>query len=145
MSQLSKALTGTGVALITPFTAKGDIDFPALKKVVENIIKGKCEYIVVLGTTGESAVLTSEEKKKIIKEVKALNKNRITLVLGIGGNNTAEVINDLKNYDLKGYSAILSVSPYYNKESISIMLQLPMLLLFLFYYITYQAEHPVIF
>lgn len=115
--QLSKALRGTGVALITPFTAKGEVDFKGLKKVTENIINNKCEYIVALGTTGESAVLTSDEKKKIIKEVVAINKKRVLLVLGVGGNNTAEVVHDLKNYDVKGYSAILSVSPYYNKPT----------------------------
>lgn len=115
--QLSKALRGTGVALITPFTAKGEVDYKALKKVVDNIITSKCEYIVVLGTTGESAVLTADEKKKVIKEVVSINNKRVLLVLGVGGNNTVEVVHDLKSYDLKGYSAILSVSPYYNKPT----------------------------
>lgn len=117
MSQLTKSLRGTGVALITPFTSKGEVDFAALKNITENIIKNKCEYIVVLGTTGESATLTKEEKFQIIDEVRRINKNRIPLVLGIGGNNTAEVIHDLNSYDTKGYAAILSVSPYYNKPS----------------------------
>jgi 4-hydroxy-tetrahydrodipicolinate synthase len=117
MSQLNKALRGTGVALITPFTAKGAIDFPALKKVTENIIRGKCEYIVVLGTTGESAVLSADEKNQIIIEVKKLSAGRVPLVLGVGGNNTTQVVDELKTLNTAGYSAILSVSPYYNKPT----------------------------
>jgi 4-hydroxy-tetrahydrodipicolinate synthase len=109
--------TGTGVAIVTPFTTKGEVDFPALTKLVEHIIKGRVEYIVVLGTTGETATLSKDEKKLVIAHIiKATNK-RIPLVMGIGGNNTAELVEQLKKDDLSDFDAILSVSPYYNKPS----------------------------
>ncbi len=109
--------TGTGVAIVTPFTTKGDIDFPALTKLVEHLIKGRVEYIVVLGTTGETATLSKEEKQQVIAHIIKATKKRIPLVLGVGGNNTAEIVMQLKNDDLSGFDAILSVSPYYNKPS----------------------------
>lgn len=109
--------TGTGVAIVTPFTNKGDVDYPALTKLVEHLIKGRVEYIVVLGTTGESATLSKDEKKKVIEHVVKVNKKRLPLVLGVGGNNTAEIVETLKKDDLSAFSAILSVSPYYNKPS----------------------------
>jgi len=116
---LSKSFnfTGTGVAIITPFTGKGEVDFPALTKLVEHLIKGRVEYIVVLGTTGETATLSKEEKELVIKHIIKINKKRIPLVLGVGGNNTAEIVQQLKKDDLSGFEAILSVSPYYNKPS----------------------------
>jgi 4-hydroxy-tetrahydrodipicolinate synthase len=109
--------TGTGVAIVTPFTTKGDIDFPALTKLVEHLIKGRVEYIVVLGTTGETATLSKEEKQQVIAHIIKATKKRIPLVLGLGGNNTAELVIQLKKDDLSGFDAILSVSPYYNKPS----------------------------
>lgn len=109
--------TGTGVAIVTPFTTKGAVDFPALTKLVEHIIKGRVEYMVVLGTTGESATLSKEEKQKVVEHIVKVNKKRLPLVLGVGGNNTAEIIETLKKDDLSAFSAILSVSPYYNKPS----------------------------
>lgn len=109
--------TGTGVAIITPFTAKGAVDFPALSKLVEHLIKGRVEYIVVMGTTGESATLSKEEKQKVVEHIIKVTKKRLPLVLGVGGNNTAEIIETLKKDDLSAFSAILSVSPYYNKPS----------------------------
>ena len=109
--------TGTGVAIVTPFTTKGDIDFPALTKLVEHLIKGRVEYIVVLGTTGETATLSQEEKQQVIAHIIKATKKRIPLVLGVGGNNTAELVIQLKKDDLSGFDAILSVSPYYNKPS----------------------------
>ncbi len=109
--------TGTGVAIVTPFTNKGAVDLLALTKLVEHLIKGRVEYIVVLGTTGETATLSKEEKKQVIAHIIKTTKNRIPLVLGVGGNNTAELVEQLKNDDLTGFSAILSVSPYYNKPS----------------------------
>ncbi|MEP7265652.1 MAG: 4-hydroxy-tetrahydrodipicolinate synthase, partial [Bacteroidota bacterium] len=117
MSQHTKTFRGTGVALVTPFTSNGAVDFPALKKIVEYIIKNKCEYIVVLGTTGESATLTADEKKQVIEFVSSVNKKRIPLMLGVGGNDTQELVHQLKKYSFKGYDAILSVSPYYNKPT----------------------------
>ena len=109
--------TGTGVAIVTPFTTKGDIDFSALTKLVEHLIKGRVEYIVVLGTTGETATLSKDEKKLVIAHIIKATKKRIPLVLGIGGNNTAELVEQLKKDDLSDFDAILSVSPYYNKPS----------------------------
>lgn len=109
--------TGTGVAIVTPFTNKGEVDYPALTKLTEHLIKGKVEYIVVLGTTGETATLSKEEKQQVIMHIVKTNKKRIPLVLGIGGNNTAELVDQLKKEDLSDFSAILSVSPYYNKPS----------------------------
>lgn len=109
--------TGTGVAIVTPFTTKGDIDFPALTKLVEHLIKGRVEYIVVLGTTGETATLSKEEKQQVIAHIIKATKKRIPLVLGVGGNNTAEIVMQLKKDNLSGFDAILSVSPYYNKPS----------------------------
>ena len=89
--------TGTGVAIVTPFTTKGDIDFPALTKLVEHLIKGRVEYIVVLGTTGETATLSKEEKQQVIAHIIKATKKRIPLVLGVGGNNTAELVMQLKS------------------------------------------------
>lgn len=108
---------GTGVAIVTPFTEKGDVDYPALTKLVEHLIKGKVEYIVVLGTTGESVTLSKDEKQNVINHIVKVNKKRLPLVLGVGGNNTAEICESLKKSDLSAFSAILSVSPYYNKPS----------------------------
>lgn len=108
---------GTGVAIVTPFTPSGEVDYNALTKLVEHLIKGKVEYLVVLGTTGETATLTSEEKDKVVAHVIKVTKKRVPLVLGVGGNNTMELVKKLKTADLSAFSAILSVSPYYNKPS----------------------------
>ncbi len=108
---------GTGVAIVTPFTQTGEVDYKALTKLVEHLIKGKVEYLVVLGTTGETATLTPEEKEKVVAHVITTTKKRIPLVLGVGGNNTMELVKKLKTTDLSAFSAILSVSPYYNKPS----------------------------
>lgn len=109
--------TGTGVAIVTPFTTKGAVDFPSLTKLVEHIIKGRVEYIVVLGTTGETATLSKEEKQQVNAHIVKTTKKRVPLVLGVGGNNTAELVEQLKKDDLSAFDAILSVSPYYNKPS----------------------------
>jgi 4-hydroxy-tetrahydrodipicolinate synthase len=114
---IHKLLKGTGVAIITPFTKSGKVDFAGLTNVVDHIIKGKCEYIVVLGTTGETATLSVSEKMEVVAHIIKENKKRVPLVLGIGGNNTQEVIEIIKQNDLKDFAAILSVSPYYNKPS----------------------------
>jgi 4-hydroxy-tetrahydrodipicolinate synthase len=110
-------LRGTGVAIVTPFTKDGEIDFKDLASLIKHLIKGKVEYLVVLGTTGESVVLTKEEKKQVVDFVIKLTNGKIPLVLGIGGNNTAEVIDTIKHTSFENISAILSVSPYYNKPS----------------------------
>jgi len=111
------SFSGTGVAIVTPFQQNGAIDFSALEKLVEHQITGGINYIVVLGTTGEGSTLSKEEKKQIFSAVNQFTKGRISLVAGIGGNDTQGVIDSFSSYDLTGYSAILSVSPYYNKPN----------------------------
>jgi 4-hydroxy-tetrahydrodipicolinate synthase len=108
---------GTGVAIVTPFLENGDIDQQSLEKLINHLINGKVDYLVVLGTTGENATLDKAEKQQVFSLVNQFNKNRVKLVAGIGGNNTRAIANDFLSYDLTGYSAILSVSPYYNKPS----------------------------
>lgn len=112
-----KKLTGTGVALVTPFDENGKIDFKGLKKLLDHTAKGGVDYYVVMGTTGESATLNKNEKATVLEFVKKNNAKKLPIVYGIGGNNTAEVIAELQATNLKGVSAILSVSPYYNKPS----------------------------
>lgn len=110
-------MKGTGVALVTPFNSDFTIDFDALAKLVEHCINGGLEYLVVLGTTGEGPTLTKEEKKQVFAFVAKQVAGRIPLVAGIGGNDTMEVIETMKSFDANGYTAILSVSPYYNKPN----------------------------
>lgn len=117
MNQLIKKLTGTGVAIVTPFHKNGSVDFKSLSRLVEHIIKGKCEYLVPLGTTGESVTLNMNEKKAVVDCVLETNANRLPVVLGLGGNNTQEILEKIRQSDFEGISAILSVSPYYNKPS----------------------------
>ncbi len=108
---------GTGVALVTPFRKDKSVDFEALERIVNYNIEGGVEYLVVLGTTGESVVLTSDEKSQVITCITKVNNKRLPMVLGVGGNNTADVVAQLKTSDLSNFDAILSVSPYYNKPS----------------------------
>ncbi|TAL63124.1 MAG: 4-hydroxy-tetrahydrodipicolinate synthase [Bacteroidetes bacterium] len=108
---------GTGVALVTPFDKNGNVDFHSLENVINHVIKGGVEYVVSLGTTGETPALTSDEKVAVVKHtIKTANK-RVPVVAGIGGNSTQEVINTIKKFDFKGVDAVLSVSPYYNKPN----------------------------
>ncbi len=111
-----KKLYGTGVALVTPFDGAGKIDFAALKKVLVHTAKG-VDYFVVMGTTGESATLTREEKKKVLEFVLKNNPKKLPIVYGIGGNNTAAVLEEIHQTDLSAVDALLSVSPFYNKPS----------------------------
>jgi 4-hydroxy-tetrahydrodipicolinate synthase len=108
---------GTGVALITPFKKDYSIDIESLVKIINYNIENGVNYLVVLGTTAESATLNKEEKELVINTILNANNNRVPLVLGVGGNHTAEVVNELKTRDFTGFSAILSVSPYYNKPT----------------------------
>lgn len=108
---------GTGVALVTPFKKDFSVDTEALVRIVNHVIDGGVEYLVALGTTAEAATLNAAEKELVIKTVIDANANRLPLVLGVGGNNTAEVISELQTRDLSGFDAILSVSPYYNKPT----------------------------
>lgn len=114
---MMKELIGTGVALITPFKSDLSIDIDALHKIVNYCVDGGVEYLVVLGTTGESVTLTKEEKQLVMDTVTIANAGRVPLVVGVGGNNTYAVIEELKTLDLTNYEAILSVSPYYNKPT----------------------------
>lgn len=118
MSQTSKSpFIGTGVAIVTPFKTDGSIDFPSLTKVINHIIKGKCEYIVVMGTTGESPTLSKHEKLDVLAHAIEIIDGRVPVVYGVGGFNTSEVVNQLVTTDLLGVSGILSVAPYYNKPN----------------------------
>lgn len=108
---------GTGVALATPFTKTNEVDEKALRRLVQFQIQNGVDYLVVLGTTAENATLTKMEKEFVKSTIKSENKGQLPLVLGVGGNNTAQVVNDLTHGDLNGFDAILSVSPYYNKPT----------------------------
>ncbi|KDN56407.1 4-hydroxy-tetrahydrodipicolinate synthase [Flavobacterium seoulense] len=112
-----QSLIGTGVALVTPFKEDFSIDTEALKRIVNFSVDGGVEYLVILGTTAENATLTSDEKEVVIQTVIEANNGRLPLVLGVGGNNTLKVVEELKSRDMSPYAAILSVSPYYNKPS----------------------------
>lgn len=113
----SVKLQGMGVALITPFRHDKTIDFPALERLVEHQIASGIDFLVVLGTTAEAATLTKEERHQVQEFVKQKASGRVPLILGCGGNNTAALVDDLRHGDFSGYSAILSVVPYYNKPS----------------------------
>lgn len=110
-------LMGMGVALVTPFKADYSVDYEALEKLVEFQIEGGVDYFVVLGTTSETPTLSDEEKRQVIKTVIRVNNCRKPIVLGIGGNNTMGVVDQIKHTDFEGIDAILSVAPYYNKPS----------------------------
>lgn len=110
-------LYGTGVALVTPFNDDFSVDVAGLQRVVEHSITGGVDYLVVLGTTAETATLTQAEKELVVKTIIQTNAGRLPLVLGVGGNNTALVVEELKTIDLSEFAAILSVSPYYNKPT----------------------------
>ena len=112
-----QSLIGSGVALVTPFKKDFSIDTEALKRVVNFSIDGGIEYLVVLGTTAENATLSPQEKEQVIITVIEANNGRLPLVLGVGGNNTMEIVHELKTRDLSAFVAILSVSPYYNKPT----------------------------
>jgi len=112
-----QSLIGTGVALVTPFKEDFSVDTDALKRIVNFSIDGGIDYLVVLGTTAENATLSQDEKELVIKTVIEANNGRLPLVLGVGGNNTSKVVEELKTRDLSPFVAILSVSPYYNKPT----------------------------
>ncbi|MXV13838.1 4-hydroxy-tetrahydrodipicolinate synthase [Hufsiella ginkgonis] len=112
---MSTQFYGTGIAMVTPFHADRTIDFPALKKLVDFLIDGKVEYLVSLGTTGESATLSKDEKKEVWRFTAEAVAGRVPLVAGIGSNNTTELVDSLSHFDTAGFDAVLSVSPFYNK------------------------------
>ncbi|MEI8201965.1 MAG: 4-hydroxy-tetrahydrodipicolinate synthase [Bacteroidota bacterium] len=112
---MSLKFSGTGVAIITPFHEDNSIDFISLQKVTEHIIKGKADFIVALGTTGESVTLSINEKVSLVERLKEMINHRVKLVVGIGGYNTQEVLDNIPKFNFDGISAVLSVTPYYNK------------------------------
>lgn len=112
-----KDFRGTGVAIITPFTVTGEVDYDALCSLVEAYIESGIDFLVVLGTTAETVTLSQEEQIKVTRKVAEVNAGRLPLMLGKGGNNTYALVDDLKTTDFSGYSAILSVCPYYNRPN----------------------------
>ena len=112
-----QSLIGTGVALVTPFKKDLSVDVDALKRIVNFQIDNGIDYLVVLGTTAETATLSKQEKELVIQTIVDANNGRLPLVLGVGSNNTQEVIDELKTRNLSDFTAILSVSPYYNKPT----------------------------
>lgn len=114
---LRNVLNGTGVALVTPFKKNFEIDFNALEKVINYVITNGCEYLVTLGTTGETPTLNEEEKNAVIYFTYDVVKERVPIVVGIGGNNTKDICRNLEHYPLHKATAVLSASPYYNKPS----------------------------
>ncbi|MDR1951563.1 MAG: dihydrodipicolinate synthase family protein, partial [Bacteroidales bacterium] len=114
---LANKLIGTGVALITPFKTDGSIDFDALKKVVNHVVEGGVEYVVALGTTSETPTLRAFERSAVVKTIVEEVKERVPIIVGVGGNCTAELVEILKTADFTGVDGILSVVPYYNKPT----------------------------
>jgi 4-hydroxy-tetrahydrodipicolinate synthase len=114
---LQEKFRGTGIAIVTPFSDDRVIDWESFQKLINFWIEGKVEYLVVLGTTGESPTVHGEEKQKVFSFVRDVTAGRIPIVAGIGGNDTNAILDDFKTFDLKGYDAILSVSPAYSKPN----------------------------
>jgi 4-hydroxy-tetrahydrodipicolinate synthase len=114
---MNNKFQGTGVALVTPFTKDGAIDYPALAKLVEHVIENKVDFLVALGTTAETPTLSMEEKQAVLRFIIQQNNKRVPLVCGAGGNNTAAVIQQLQTWDWNGVDGLLSVVPYYNKPT----------------------------
>jgi len=112
-----KKFTGTGVAIVTPFRNDGSIDFKAMGKLLEHLVKNGVDYVVPLGTTGESVTLSKDEKKAVVNFVTDTINCRIPVMVGIGGNNTQEVVDAVSQFDFNNIDGLLSVSPYYNKPS----------------------------
>ncbi|RLD23314.1 MAG: 4-hydroxy-tetrahydrodipicolinate synthase [Bacteroidetes bacterium] len=110
-------LKGLGVAMVTPFKKDLSIDFEALRKLTSYLIDNGVDYLVVMGTTGESVTLSNEEKHKVLETVRDVNNGRLPVVFGAGSNNTAQLVESLKTIDFSGVDAILSVAPYYNKPT----------------------------
>ncbi len=110
-------LKGLGVAMVTPFKKSGEVDIQSLKKLTDHLIAGNADYLVVLGTTGESVTLSKEDKKLVLETIMATNNGRKPIVLGVGGNNTADIASQMARIEPHGITAFLSVTPYYNKPT----------------------------
>ncbi|MBO5903404.1 MAG: 4-hydroxy-tetrahydrodipicolinate synthase [Tidjanibacter sp.] len=117
ITDISKKLTGLGVAIVTPFCADGSVDYTALRRLIRYVTEGGVDYLVVMGTTGETPTLTPDEKREVLRVAKEENGGRLPLVVGIGGNNTATVIKTIAEFDTEDVDAILSVVPYYNRPA----------------------------
>ena len=120
---------GLGIALVTPFTASGAVDYAALKRLVQFQLDNGADFLCILATTGETPTLTTEEKTNIKNLVIELVKGRVPILMGCGGNNTAAVVEELRTADWHGIDGVLSVCPYYNKPSQEGLLPLPLLIL----------------
>lgn len=116
-SETKNKFKGTGVAIVTPFNKNNEIDYVSLQKLVEHVIDGGVNYIVLFGTTGEAPTIIIQEKQEAVKKVAGFINKRVPLVLGFGGNFTENLIKDIKSFDFSGVDAILSVCPYYNKPN----------------------------
>lgn len=114
---MKSKLTGLGVALVTPFTASGEVDYAALQRLVDMMIESGVDYLVVMGTTGETPTLSLPERVAVLRTVKERNAGRLPIVVGVGGNDTARVVELINQTNLDGVDAILSVTPFYNKPS----------------------------
>ncbi|MBK6610976.1 MAG: 4-hydroxy-tetrahydrodipicolinate synthase [Sphingobacteriales bacterium] len=114
---MSSKFKGLGVALVTPFTPKGDVDYNGLENVIKHCIAGGVDYLVSLGTTGESVTLSPEEKMAVLSFTIQVAGGRLPIVAGFGGHDTRKLVHEIQSYHFKGVDAILSVSPYYNKPS----------------------------
>ena len=110
-------IRGVGVALVTPFDLNGNIDFTALEHLVNYVTEGGVDYLVALGTTAETPTLSPQERDMVIDHIRKVNAEKLPLIVGIGGNNTAAVIASISKCDLSGVSAVLSVTPFYNKPT----------------------------
>ena len=110
-------LTGLGVAIVTPFREDGSVDFPALGRLLDHLLAGGVQYLIVLGTTGEAGTLNTDEKRAVVDYVAEHTAHRLPIVVGIGGNNTHYVIDQIRHFDFEHIDAILSVAPYYNKPT----------------------------
>jgi 4-hydroxy-tetrahydrodipicolinate synthase len=115
--QITDQLKGLGVAMVTPFLPNGEVDYANLEKLANHLIVSGVDYLVALGTTSESPTLTDEEKNSIVRTLVQVNQNRIPIVVGMGGPSTYSILNQFKTFDFSGISAILSVTPYYNRPT----------------------------
>jgi len=112
---MQRPFSGTGVALVTPFHKYGTVDFNSLKRIIEHLLAGQVDYLVVLGTTGETATMSKDERNAVCQFVIEMVEGRVPVVIGIGGNNTQEILETISHFDFAGIDGILSVTPYYNK------------------------------
>ena len=114
---MNNTLSGLGVAMVTPFNEKGGIDLPALQRLTENLVNGACDFLVVLGTTAETPTLSEEEQRRVLDFILEVNAKRKPVIVGLAGNNTAELCKRIASFDLSGVDAVLSACPYYSKPT----------------------------